>query len=163
MPRMFPRISVPGLLLLFAGTLTGCGSDVTLYNVKGKVEFDGKPLPYGQIKFIPDSSKDNKGGGGYAEIIEGEYDTAKNGKGTMGGPHILEISGFDGVTQGTPPTGENSEEETEYLANGKMLFFGYRTELDLPEEEATQDLTIPADAAKQNPYDQKRRRAANEP
>ncbi|WP_339729779.1 hypothetical protein [uncultured Gimesia sp.] len=162
MLRMFPRISVPGLLLLCAGTLVGCGSDVTLYNVRGKVQFDGKPLPYGQIKFIPDTSKDNKGGGGYAEIIEGEYDTAKNGKGTIGGPHLVEINGFDGVASGTPPTGENSEETTGYLPNGKLLFFGFRTEADLPKAEGTQDFSVPAIAAKNNPY-QKKKRNPNEP
>lgn len=106
--------------------LTGCGGGgPDLYNLSGNVTFQGKPVPKGEIQFIP--IKGNEGPAGRAEITDGKYDTATKGKGTVGGPHRVVITGFDGVA-------------AEELPMGKPIFQEYTVEFEIPKEEgATKD------------------------
>ncbi|MCR9119920.1 MAG: hypothetical protein NXI22_23535, partial [bacterium] len=76
-------------LFLFTGValLTGCGeSGPVRYQVSGKVQFQGKPVPAGSVIFTPDTAQGNSGPQGVAEIVDGAYRTSGGGLGTVGGP-----------------------------------------------------------------------------
>lgn len=115
----------------------GCGGngDPRQNNLSGNVTFGGKPIPAGSIVFEPDASKGNTGPQGLADIRDGKYDTSATGKGTVGGPYIVRITGFDRV------------EENEYEP-ATPLFAEYKIEADLPEETGKMDFEVPADAPK---------------
>lgn len=120
------RLAVIAALWLGAG-LVGCGGrgDATKrFDLSGSVTFDGKAVPAGTILFEPDSSKGNKGPAGFAKIADGRFDTAAGGKGTIGGPHVVRITGSDEAT----------------------LFSDYVTQADLPKEKSTKDFEVPASA-----------------
>lgn len=126
------------LLLIAIFGLIGCGGkqgpDVTRYRVSGSVNFDSKPVPAGMIVFEPDTQKGNKGPTGSAKIVNGKFDTASV-TGTVGGPHNIRVEGYDGKT--TPD-----------LPFGKPIFVPHTQSIDLPKKDTTQDLSVPADAAK---------------
>jgi hypothetical protein len=74
----------------------GCGTPEEgpeRFHVSGTVTYEGQPVKTGTVYFTPDSSKDNKGPQGVAQIVDGQYSTeAEGGKGHVGGPHKLSIS-----------------------------------------------------------------------
>lgn len=111
----------------------GCSNRdaTTRYDVSGTVTFAGKPVPKGDILFTPDSSKSNQGPPGFAKITDGKYDTAIDGKGVVGGPHLVQISGFDGRAAAELP-------------DGMRLFPDYTTRIDLAKEKTTRDFKIPS-------------------
>lgn len=109
--------------------LVGCGGERT-YNISGMVTFQGKPVPAGQIVFEPDSSAGNKGAAAFAKIKDGHYDTSSEGRGTVGGPHLVRIHGRDGI-----PRGE--------LLNGLPLFRDYQTKVELPKKSGEQNFEVP--------------------
>ena len=112
----------------------GCGGSAgpKRYRIEGTVTYDGKPVAGGRIDFEPDPARGNQGPPGYAIIENGRYVTAR-GKGAVGGPHVVRITGTDGQ-----PTGESPY--------GRMLFSSYTTTIDLPHEPATQDFDVPVSA-----------------
>lgn len=117
-------------LMVAAG---GCGkSGPETYDVSGTVTYNGQPVPVGQILFQPDISQGNKGPGCVVRIKEGRYDTSENGKGHIGGPHILVISG------GTDQSNVPPEERT-----GGGQFREVKLKLDLPKSTSEQDLSLP--------------------
>lgn len=126
--------------LLFV--LLGCGgeSGPARIDLQGSATFDGQPIPYGQIMFIPDSSKGNKGPAGTATIKDGKYSTVGSGKGIVGGPHTLRVSAFDG-----------KEDTAAELPFGTPLFPDYELKADLPTPEsggtADFDVAVPKEAA----------------
>ena len=65
------------------------------YDLTGTITYAGKPVPAGYILFAPDKSKGNDGPGADAEIKDGVYHTRLK-EGTVGGPHVATINGFDG-------------------------------------------------------------------
>ena len=114
--------------------LSGCGlseSPPTRYDVTGTVTFKGKPVPYGEIMFEPDSSKGNSGPAARAEIKDGAYATEKE-KGVVVGAARVRISGYDG----NPPPGGGTQ------PHGKPLFPEYIDNVDQPEDVATHDFAI---------------------
>jgi hypothetical protein len=115
--------------------LVGCGRDdgPLRFDVSGKVTFNNKPVPVGRIQFEPDSSQDNQGPAGYALIKDGTYSTQETGKGTVGGPHVVVMLGFDGKAA-----------PAEEIVAGAPLFPKYRTTVDLPKETTTMDFDVPA-------------------
>lgn len=127
------------LLLALTSTLTcfGCGGGgtggPTRFPVSGKVTYKGQPIPTGFIMFTPDPGQGNSGPGTGAPIKNGVFETEK-GKGTVGGPHRVEITGFDGI----PFT-----EEGEEMTDGKPLFPKYQTTLDLPKNASEQTFEVP--------------------
>ena len=124
----------PVLAFALAVVLAGCGeSGPTRQRVSGKVTFDGKPVPAGQIVFEPDASAGNKGPAGSADISDGQYDTQAAGIGTVGGAHLVRITGLEGK-----PTGD---------ARVNPLFNTYETKVDLGQGPATKDFDVPASAA----------------
>ncbi len=114
------------------GLVMGCGGSggPTRYTVEGKVTFGGKPVPAGEITFEPDPAKGNKGPAGYGIIDDGRYATSP-GKGVVGGPHVVRITGNDGKASGESPY-------------GRSLFESYRVEVDLPKQDTSQDFDVPA-------------------
>jgi hypothetical protein len=119
--------------LLFAGLAAGCGKkEATRYRVSGSVTFKGKPVPVGTIQFSPDTAKGNAGPSAYTSIKDGRYDSATDGRGTVGGPQIVSVEAFDG--QNIDP---------DVLPNGKPLVRGFRKPFDLPKDaDATLDLEL---------------------
>ncbi|MDB5338027.1 MAG: hypothetical protein JWN70_3646 [Planctomycetaceae bacterium] len=114
--------------------LSGCGlsdSGPTRYDATGAVTFQGKPVPYGEIIFEPDSSKGNEGPAARAVIENGTYKTEKD-KGVVAGAVRVRISGYDG----NPPPGGGTQ------PHGKPLFSEYVDKVDQPEDVATHDFSI---------------------
>ncbi|ASV74064.1 hypothetical protein THTE_1462 [Thermogutta terrifontis] len=114
-------LSIPALLLSGSG-----GGGPKTYHVSGTVTLDGKPVPAGSILFEPDQSKGNTGPAGFAKIKDGKYDTRQNGRGTVGGPHVVRIIALDGVP-------------AEELPEGTPLAPEYVTHVDLPKENNHQE------------------------
>jgi len=118
---------------MLAALLSGCGGE-KIYNLSGTITFQGKPVPRGYIVFEPDTSAGNNGAAAFAKIMDGHYDTRnEDGRGTLGGSHLVRIRAFDGI-----PAGE--------LRDGRLLFPDYSTTADLPKHDATQDFEVPASA-----------------
>lgn len=119
------------LLLMLAVAAAGCGGGQREYELSGLVTYQGKPVPAGHIVFEPDRSKGNKGATGFAKIKAGKFDTRQeDGKGTIGGPHLVRILGLDGVARGE-------------LINGSPIFPEFTTAADLPKENASKDFEVP--------------------
>ncbi|MCI0460124.1 MAG: hypothetical protein L0Z62_24495 [Gemmataceae bacterium] len=133
------RVAVCGCALAALATtvLAGCGSGPKLYHVSGRVTFDGQPVPAGFVFFEPDAAKGNDGVGGFAEVKDGHYDTRNSGKGVIGGPHNVRLSGFDGkpcVFEGRP------------MPSGMTIFADYTIAIELPRQATTRDFDVPAKA-----------------
>lgn len=132
--RLATRLSLHGGWLLAVGSLlvlVGCdGSDgPPRYHLSGTITYAGKPVPAGSVSFIPDASKGNQGPGGLARIKDGHFDTSE-GTGHVGGPHVVAITGMDGVAQPELP-------------RGTPLFPRYKLTMDLPKEDSTHDFDVP--------------------
>jgi len=120
------------VLLVLAGC--GQGEGVQRFDVSGTVTYDGQPVPAGTVLFQPDESQGGSGPAGVATIKDGKYDTAtENGKGVVGGPHLVRIVGLDGKTI------------DDMTPMGIPLFPDYTTEVDFPKEDTTHDFQVPAD------------------
>lgn len=129
------RIPCPPLVLalIFAA---GCGGGERVYDLSGAVTYQGKPVPAGTIVLEPDVSQGNKGSPGFAKIKNGQYDTRQGeGKGTVGGPHLVRIIGLDGVARGE-------------LINGSPLFPEFNTTAELPKQNGTQDFEVTSKASR---------------
>lgn len=123
-----------GLLALL---MVGCsGADgPERFSLSGTVTYDGQPVPHGTIHFEPDAARGNPGPSGSGEIKDGKYQT-NPGRGMIGGPHMVRISGYDGK----PPDGP----EAEIFPHGMPLFDEQLIEADLPHESTAKDFDIPA-------------------
>ena len=91
---------------------------------------DGKPVPVGQIYFDPDPMKGGSGPQGVAEVKDGQFDTAKAGKGVRGGGYVVRVSGFDGKAANEAP-------------QGKPLFNQYEFKKDFPKERSELKIEVP--------------------
>ena len=125
---------------LFAVGVGGCSGEQgpPRHHLSGKVVFNGAPVGFGMIYFQPDAQGGNSGPQGFATIRNGAFDTKREGKGTVGGPMIVRITGFD-----SEPPKDLSETEP----GPKPLFAEYQTKADLPKEDGNQDFDVPASAA----------------
>ena len=75
----------------------GCfGNEVERYDLSGNVTIGGKPVPLGEVSFAPDVQRGNSGPGAVAQIKDGRFETAPD-RGTVGGPHRITVTGFDGL------------------------------------------------------------------
>lgn len=131
------RLLLHVVLLTAGGLSAGCsqyGNDPRSVHVRGEVTFDGVPVPRGGVTFDPDGSQGNSGPQGFAEILDGKYDTKSNGRGTTGGPQIVTITGYDGI-----PTDDNLE--------GVAIFSGWRTTANFGESTSeTMNFDVLADS-----------------
>ena len=120
--------------------LAGCGraSGPARYEISGKVTYAGQPVPTGSILFVPDKSKGNDGPGVSADIQEGFFRTRPK-DGTIGGPHIANIHGFDGKSYKVGPLNNPL---------GRPFFSNIQIAVDLPKQASTHDFVIPAQKGK---------------
>lgn len=139
------------LAVIFAGC--GGGDSVEAYHLSGKVTFDGKPIPTGQIYFMPDTNKGNSGPAGFAKITDGVYDTSlEGGKPQVGGAMIVKIEGMSSVDQSAGGADDDSAEaEAMEEVTLQALFPTFQMEAELPKEEDTKDFDVPAHAGDVEP------------
>lgn len=135
--RLVTRLSRRCGWLLAAGSLlvlVGCGGSdgPQRYHLSGTVTYGGKPVPAGTVSFLPDQSQGNRGPGGSAPIKDGKFDTAGEGIGHVGGPHVVSVTGMDGVAIPDMPM-------------GRSLFPDYEAKMDLPKQDSTQNIEVPAE------------------
>lgn len=125
-----------GLLILMGCGGTQSADGPPRYQLEGTVLFEGKPVPKGEITFRPDSTAGNKGPGGFTTIEQGKFKVAAD-KGVVGGAYIFAITGFDGI----PIPGSDVGEP---IQNGKTLFANIEIKKELPKNDSTIDLEVPA-------------------
>jgi hypothetical protein len=126
MKRRLPRRSVALVLMLGLAAFYGCAQEEKLYQVSGTVTHGGKPIPKGLIFFDPTAD----GPQGFANIVDGKYDTVLQGKGIRGGAYAIRVNGFDGKEANEAPFGQ-------------ALFPEYTGTKDLPQADSTFDLDVP--------------------
>jgi hypothetical protein len=122
-----------GLLIvcLIAVVAVGCGPrDTRIRNrVTGAITHGGQPLVAGEIRFLPDDSKQNSGPQGLANIKDGRYDTkGSRAPGVDGGAMVIEVDGYVDEKR------------------NQMVSYQYRAELGRSPE-MTLDIDIPAKKA----------------
>jgi len=125
------------VLVVLAGC--GSGSGPARFDLSGTVTYDGKPVPAGYIVFNPDAAAGNSGPGTSADIRDGRYSTM-SGRGTIGGPHVATVNGFDGVAFQTFD-GPNGQAMPHPM--GKPLFASAAIKADLPKQTAVYDFVVP--------------------
>ena len=129
-------VCLPALVVL-----AGCGGqDGPLrFDLSGTVTYNGKPVPFGYIEFAPDTIQGNRGPGTSAAIRNGQYSTMA-GRGTIGGPHVATIYGFDNVAsqKAKGPQGQQI-----FNQMGKPLFAAADIKADLPKQTAVHDFLVP--------------------
>lgn len=120
--------------------LPGCGGDAPeFHQLSGKVTFDGQPVVYGAVEFIPDASKGQQGPAGSADIVDGAYDTAAaGGQGLSKGAHIARVTIFP---EKLPPT---NPDETVVTKAPTPIAVGFPMNVDVTGP--TLDLAVPASA-----------------
>ena len=126
MNRFWLSVGFVFVLAFTLDVLSGCSKGEKLYRVTGNVTHAGKPIPKGLIFFDPTVD----GPQGFANILDGKYDTSAQGAGVRGGSYNIRVNGFDGKEAGEAPFGQ-------------PLFPEYTGKKDLPEEDTTFDLDIP--------------------
>lgn len=111
------------VVLSLACCVLGCGqAGPKRYRLEGTVEYEGSPVPAGTIYFDPDASKNNKGPQGFAQIVDGKFDTSKGGLGHVGGPMKVRIVGLAAA-----PSGQTNDDSPK---PGLFPDFVDRVELD---------------------------------
>jgi hypothetical protein len=104
------------------------------YSLQGEVTWQGRPVPAGSMIITPNAAAGNVGPAAGVDIRDGRYRTLP-GRGTIGGPHVVQIHGYDGQVIQTPEI---------FDTLGKQLFPPVRLEIDLPASDATHDFRLPA-------------------
>lgn len=131
--------------MLFAALLPlalGCGGDTDgAVRVSGKVTFKGKPVPHGRVYFDADQSKNPGGQQGYADIVDGTYDTAKGGKPPSVGSVTVRVEGLN------PPAADGAH---------SLLFVPHEFKTELPSGRTEKDIDVPASAADRLPKNAER-------
>lgn len=109
------------VISLFAISL-GCGRTerVTKHPITGAVTHGGDPVPSGSLRFTPDAEKGNRGPATTITIADGKFQSLP-GYGVIGGPYIVEITGFEALTG----------EQARALVTPRPLFNPYSVAVDL--------------------------------
>ncbi|WP_425398958.1 hypothetical protein [Aeoliella sp.] len=140
MKKYMQSIAYRRLLLLAAcmvmSASIGCGKrdGPQRFSRQGAITFNGQSVGKGEIIFSPDRSKGASGPGATVTFEDGTYRTRK-GKGTLSGPHLVEISGYDGNSAAKDPNREPHPW-------GNTLFENYRVEIEFPAENSTHDFNV---------------------
>jgi len=125
-------------------SIYGCsgGDSVQREDVSGSATFDGAPIVFGQIQFMPDQAMGHDAPPGYADIVDGKYDTSlEGGQGIVPGPHKIQITGY-----AKEPV--MNEDETQEVEEELPLFDGYTIEESI--QPPTYDIVVPAEATEGN-------------
>ena len=123
--------------------LAGCGAkEPPRYDLSGRVTYQGAPVPRGIIHFVPDMARGNDGLGAEAVIYDGKFQTPP-AKGTIGGPHIAAVDGFDGVKPPDEPSDSHQRRPRNADILGTRLFPTVYVKVELPRQAATHDFTLP--------------------
>jgi hypothetical protein len=145
-PNTFSADGKAGLaaLVVAACFLPGCGGDdAGRHDISGTAAFDGKPIVYGHLEFIPDRAQENEGPAGYATITDGKFNTADGGRGVVEGPHQVRVTAYESRPAADAATADEiAQSEAD---QPQPLFSGYTLSADL--SEATHEFNVPADAA----------------
>lgn len=124
------RLCVVALLGVF---VCGCeNGQIDRYGVSGSVSYRGEPVPSGQVSFMPDRSRGNKGPQGFAEIVDGRYEIDSE-QGTIAGPVLVVISGADGKDR-------DDERSRPY---GNWLFNNHKVAVDIEPGGKEMDFDVP--------------------
>ncbi len=128
-------LSAAAVLLITIAATSGCStsSELETFPISGTVKFGDRPIPDGSITLLPDTRQGNSGAAVSMDIVDGKFTSADADRGHVGGPHIVRVVGLDGKGDG------------DLFPNGQMLFPDYETTIDLPKEETTQEIVVPAD------------------
>lgn len=120
------------VLALGLALAAGCGGGEKLYDVSGTVTYDGgKPVPAGMVYFDPDPTRGGSGTQGFANVKDGRYDTAVDGKGVRGGGgYVIRVFGYDGKSANEAPLGQ-------------PLFPEYEFRKELPKEKTDLPIEVP--------------------
>jgi hypothetical protein len=125
-------VAIGAMLLGALLAAQGCSkSRIERHRLSGRVTFQGKPVPAGLIIFEPDVRQGNRGPQGYAEILDGRYQTDKFGKGAMTGALVVKISAY-------PAEGGSGENP------GRPLFAPYETSVNVAQDTTTLDFDVPS-------------------
>ncbi|QDT65124.1 hypothetical protein [Calycomorphotria hydatis] len=110
----------------------GCGinDDPRVYHVSGKITRNGELVTAGTVVFMPDSHQGNSGPQGAANIVNGAYDTAIEGMGTVGGPYQVMVTATEG-------------EVADDAASEEVSVFRHTFERELPKDTSIQDFEMP--------------------
>lgn len=132
-------------LLGISGTLcflSGCGgqSGIERVGVTGSVTFEGKPVPFGSVKFEPDRKRGGTGPSGFAQIIDGRFDTQADGRGSVKGPVIVTIQGVATDAVYAPQIFQPYQTTAEISSEGKPLSFEVPTELKIKRKKNTPEV-----------------------
>jgi hypothetical protein len=121
--------------LALASALLGCSGPArpARYEISGAVTHGGKPVPSGTLRLTPDAEKGNRGPATSVAIADGRYRSV-DGYGVLGGPYIVEITGFEALTP----------EQAEAMVTPKPLFKPYTTTVDLEKKNGVKDFDVPA-------------------
>lgn len=121
--------------LLLALTAVGCGGParLTRYEISGAATHAGKPIPTGSLRLTPDFDKGNKGPATSIAITDGTYRSV-DGYGVLGGPYVVEITGFEALTP----------EQAQAMVAPKPLFKPYTTTVDIEKKKSVKDFDVPA-------------------
>lgn len=123
-------------LAILAYAFSGCGSNgPARYEVNGSIRANGQPVPSGYIVFEPDTTRGNSGPAGRATIVDGSYET-DDGRGMVGGPHVVRIFATDGVAVEIPGEGLNEF--------GTPLGPDLVQQVDFPMQDTTHDFDFTA-------------------
>ena len=117
------------LMLFLCVLITGCSKDgIDRISVSGQVTYDGKRLPWGQIRFIP--TGEHAGPVWSALVRDGKY--ATEGKGVPMGTLRVEITALRGLkTGGVPNLGRNSNPDEASEPLEQYLPEKYHTQSEL--------------------------------
>lgn len=121
------------LVVACAVFLGGCGgeSGPPRFHIAGNINYDGQPIPFGEIVFEPDGEAENKGPSTRLQVVNGAYSSkSKNARGTIGGAMVVRITGTDGEESGTQKY-------------GAPLFKEHVEKVELPKEDSTYDFDVP--------------------
>lgn len=127
-------IIVLSFLFLF---LSGCGErGVERHEVSGTATFDGQPIVFGTIQFIPKLDIEKEAPTGSATIENGKYQTDE-GQGIVSGLHEIRVTAY-------PSKLVDSEDETVEVETIEPIFVGYSIEASI--EPPSFDVSVPAEA-----------------
>lgn len=132
------RMIVHVLAAMLVAAVVGCGGTPG-NRVSGTVTFDGRPVPAGKVYFRPDADTGGTGATGFADIVDGRYDTGLTGARNVGtGPMVVMVEGID-------PQGGGGGDAPDVTA--RLLFQGHELRVDVPQGAFTFDIAVPPQAA----------------